>query len=1087
MAITWLPGGPGSVSVTSDTAVNITGSGGAATTARKIFDTVPGRTYRLNWSTNSSTGTYQIGQSALRWNPPPLASDAITINLNDSANATKTSYGPYGSDVDILIIPKTTNYTLERLQITGGRNIRLIGGYFRSTTTVTAAVLNFVHCYGSVWLEGVHVEMNGVGERDAINFMSVPEVSAPNASPPSPLTRRPDGTPGASIYMQNVRVTNVKGTFNGIHGDVFQPQGDVNELLTYKMTCSTTYQAFLLEQRLGRADRDDHIIMGELEKISATRLSGGDASSKLFYFCETTTPQFPLNLKDVYIDVPDNNTLPVVTYYTHPPEASAVGTRRSGNRLTWSRIGGFMTVGAGPDYAPANATGLNYSRFEPVIKSNNTSFVNGTNTYEFTAANDKTYVEFQRTSTGTVNITNISLAEVGAVNRIDPVAWETVGTGTSITDGVITIAATGSTTQARQGIATVVGSTYRLTWTVAGLCAYNLIGNSATTSEIKGLTTCDGAGDYVQEFVAQATTTWIRFQRSTSGTSTISNIMLTGEAPVVVDPPPPDPVADPNTIVIMLAQDPGQAVDVYYQWGKFDNANPVFDNTAPLGLDIGKALLPLMTPVQSPAENVTSTVNALKFNDVDTFVRYTDTPNWTFPNADWTVGVWARIDDPTGGTSQYMVSNAGYGAVNSFNFFIYESGSTTAQIGALEVSLRDGVNATITVKGPATSNLLDNSWRLFTIERVKATETCNIYYTPVNGTRVLYHSASVSGLGVIDSGLGVAYGTRVQPTAGNARWLNGAMYEVFKMDGLLSKAETELLAAGRDINTDLGKTTTIHAKLNTLTSPIPDAGGGNSPATLNGPFILTAGPSFKPLQSAVRFNGVDTRYTFADSNSFNMPDTDWTFGAIFANTDISGTVGQYIHSNGNYQSTNSFNFLMWESESASTPKSLGVAVRGGTLGSYQVIGPAFDAINDGQFRLWTVERVKATGTLNIYYTPINGSRVLYHTSAVANLTAVEPPGGAAGVPTIGTRAVTNVDRWFVGDMFMQFQINGRLTQSQTESIAAGVDLVTGLSLSPSWYVKLTDTTATVADLSGNGNTATLNGTAVKVSGPTFNS
>ena len=69
---------------------------------------------------------------------------------------------------------------------------------------------------------------------------------------------------------------------------------------------------------------------------------------------------------------------------------------------------------------------------------------------------------------------------------------------------------------------------------------------------------------------------------------------------------------------------------------------------------------------------------------------------------------------------------------------------------------------------------------------------------------------------------------------------------------------------------------------------------------------------------------------------------------------------------------------------------------------------------------------------------------------------------------------------------MAFQMDGRLTQFQTQDIARGRDMMTSLGLTPKWYHKFTSTSATLTDLSGNGNTATASGgTPLLVAGPTF--
>ncbi|MGF7213042.1 hypothetical protein GGE65_007678 [Skermanella aerolata] len=61
---TWLSGGPGTVAIASDTSVTLTGTGTPTTYARRIFETVPGQSYTISFTANSTTGTWAIGTSS---------------------------------------------------------------------------------------------------------------------------------------------------------------------------------------------------------------------------------------------------------------------------------------------------------------------------------------------------------------------------------------------------------------------------------------------------------------------------------------------------------------------------------------------------------------------------------------------------------------------------------------------------------------------------------------------------------------------------------------------------------------------------------------------------------------------------------------------------------------------------------------------------------------------------------------------------------------------------------------------------------------------------------------------------------------
>lgn len=411
IAPNWLAAGPGSISSSAATAVSITGTGASPTTARRIFDTIAGRTYKLNWRSDGANGAFSVGKSALRWNPPAMSNPTIVdLNTTDA----KTVW-VFADTEDVIFLPKTGQYNNERLQTNGGRNIIIKGGHYRPLSSNSAAAfMNFTNNLGGVWLEGVYVDMSGVGERDAIGYFSPPETITGTVT-----VTRPAGTKAGSFYAQNCRFANIQGTDAGTHGDVFQPQGDIENIGFYNCWMSTQYQSLLLHPRWDRGDGDT-IARADLERVTVKRLNGGDATSKIFYFAETETPQFPCTLKDVWGEVAETATIKAETHYMWPPEASAVGARRSGNQVSWSRIDGFITVGVGPDYVPESKVGLNYVSDEPVIQGPTISVVTGANSFTFRAVSDKTYVQFQRLSTGPLALTEIALAESAPVQETVP-------------------------------------------------------------------------------------------------------------------------------------------------------------------------------------------------------------------------------------------------------------------------------------------------------------------------------------------------------------------------------------------------------------------------------------------------------------------------------------------------------------------------------------------------------------------------------------------------------------------------------------------------------------------------------------------
>ena len=543
------------------------------------------------------------------------------------------------------------------------------------------------------------------------------------------------------------------------------------------------------------------------------------------------------------------------------------------------------------------------------------------------------------------------------------------------------------------------------------------------------------------------------------------------------------------TIDIVLTSDPQTAVDVYYQYGRFSAASPVYDNTVFLGITTGNALQPLVSPVSTPAEAGAILNPAIKFDGTTGHTRYKITDGWYLPDADWTVGIWARIDNPAGTASQYLISAGPNQAVQSFNLLMYEdtSSATNPRPGAIEVALRSAGAVQIIQGSPDPSNL-DNRWRLFIVQRVKATEILTIYKLTPGSNHQIITAQTLTGITTIQPTSPTAIGTRVPPTAGSLRWLDGAVHSVFRMSGILTQAEMERLADGDDLIADLGKSPELYTKFNTLTSPIENSGTAfNAMTSIVGGAVLTSGPQFSVPSNAIQFNENGLIYTMPKTASHNMPAGEWTLGFMMALDDNDGTVAQYFYSTGALFADNCLNLFIAEKDYAPAANKMSISFDDGAASvDVEIFTPSLASLVDGNYYLWTIERDAATNSIKVYYTPVNGVRVLFHTHTLVNaFSDLLPP---TAVMTIGGRnaLATPATRYFGGKMHMAFQMDGRLSQLQTQDIARGRDMMTSLGLTPKWYHKFTSAATTLTDLSGNGNTATASGgTPVLVAGPTF--
>jgi hypothetical protein len=408
----WTTSGPGAVTIVSDTAVNITGAGGSPTTARKVFSTESGNRYRICWTADSTdagnenwfcwfcwfcwfwwfadraVGTFRVGRSAVRWQQPVLT-DPTIVDLNTVAPGKKV--WTFRPTEDVLFLPKSTPWLHDRLQTIGGRNIVLIGGKFAPDNfSSPVGTLNFTRNHGTVYVEGVHIDHAGVGEKDGVGYYHEP------------------GAPDGDFIMQNTLIENIKGSFAGIHGDSFQPQGSIKNFRAYNVSTTTQYQAFILEPRI---ERGFSIGTATMERVEAAKLPGPDLRSWLYYFTETNTPVYPIILKDVYVT--EAPGLPAESNFVYPPKGVPAGAIRFGNKIAWPEkpYYGWITVGT-RGFVTAAQCGIGYTRNEPVICKEAFRFFKGKNAIEFTAISDKTYFELMRTNPGTIKITGVIIKKI---------------------------------------------------------------------------------------------------------------------------------------------------------------------------------------------------------------------------------------------------------------------------------------------------------------------------------------------------------------------------------------------------------------------------------------------------------------------------------------------------------------------------------------------------------------------------------------------------------------------------------------------------------------------------------------------------
>lgn len=211
------------------------------------------------------------------------------------------------------------------------------------------------------------------------------------------------------------------------------------------------------------------------------------------------------NLTDTTVSLTGTGTAPTV--------ARRVLTTVSGQRytVTWTSDSATGT------WAIGSADGLTD------IAAPGPSYGVGANSAVFVATSDLTFFQFQRTATGTANLTGFGFANTPQL------AWTIGGGGTGVvtSDTQVTLTPGGTTpTWARRTFATVPDRKYSLTATFATNAGQIKFGTTPGGDELVSLrNTVIGANPY--EIVSDTTPTHLELSRTPAGSATITGLVLT--------------------------------------------------------------------------------------------------------------------------------------------------------------------------------------------------------------------------------------------------------------------------------------------------------------------------------------------------------------------------------------------------------------------------------------------------------------------------------------------------------------------------------------------------------------------------------
>lgn len=209
------------------------------------------------------------------------------------------------------------------------------------------------------------------------------------------------------------------------------------------------------------------------------------------------------------------------------------------------------------------------------------------------------------------------------------------------------------------------------------------------------------------------------------------------------------------------------------------------------------------------------------FDEVNDYYSIADTADLTFPNGDWCVGFWARVDDNTGSTFQYALST-GAVAGGNFNIFIGEAGSGGPAVDRWSIALGGTItNGTIVTSA-------DGVNRLIVVQR--SGTTVNLY-SCTNGGSVQNHlSASLSA--ALDGG---AWNIGRRGDADANRYYGSHMGELFLIhDSTLSQEQIKAMADGLPVWA-LGKTLKLYLPMTSAEATLKDLAGTYNATRVDAP------------------------------------------------------------------------------------------------------------------------------------------------------------------------------------------------------------------------------------------------------------
>lgn len=277
--------------------------------------------------------------AALRWAPPILV-DPLTITLG--TGYTHTVLSP-ARDY-ILRLPETKK--IGGTWIEGGRNVVIVGGAVTvpapsgmPETGAERRAFYIKGATGTVHIEGVEIDNPSGAQFDGVAIAA----------------------PDATVQLENLRITDLRGGYAAYHADIVQPWGGVKALRIDRLTGSSDYQGLTLAEDLGPIGSS---VISNVNLAALSTPTTEKGGHMVWLTKGTKTCQSgPAHLSSVYLQPRGDRSLSTSVW---PPSNSSLACSASGGSpVSWPKlpvVAGGVEAGAPPggDYVPAGSVGLRY-------------------------------------------------------------------------------------------------------------------------------------------------------------------------------------------------------------------------------------------------------------------------------------------------------------------------------------------------------------------------------------------------------------------------------------------------------------------------------------------------------------------------------------------------------------------------------------------------------------------------------------------------------------------------------------------------------------------------------------------------------